>query len=186
MATQGVQPVQAPARTKPAGPLARLRARGIEPEFGVSQFLAVLGVVVLIETAGIAADPSQRGPVGPRAIPALVGVVLLVLSVWHAIDVARGGHGEMEAGEDIELNAPADWKTVGVLVGGFVANIALIEPLGWPLSGAILFYVAAFALGSRSPLRDIAIALGLGFLSYYLFSNLLGIPLPTGVLEGVL
>ena len=92
----------------------------------------------------------------------------------------------MEGGEDIELNAPADWKTVAVLVGGFVANILLIETLGWPLSGAILFYVAAFALGSRSPLRDIAIALGLGFLSYYLFSNALGIPLPTGVLEGVL
>ena len=75
---------------------------------------------------------------------------------------------------------------MGVLIGGFVANIVLIEPIGWPLSGAILFYVAAFALGSRSPLKDVAIALALGFASYFLFSDALGIPLPAGVLQGVI
>ena len=46
---------------------------------------------------------------------------------------------------------------MGVLLAGFVANILLIEPLGWPLSGALLLIVSR-ALGARSTVRDIGIA----------------------------
>lgn len=168
------------------GPLARLRARGVDAEYGVSLFLLALGILVLIESASIGEAAGQRGPVGPAVVPTIVGAALVVISVLHAVDVLRGGHGEAEAGEDIELDAPADWKTVALLAGAFVANILLIEPLGWPLSGALLFWGGARALGSRTPLRDIPIALALSFGSYFLFANGLGLDLPTGVLEGVL
>jgi putative tricarboxylic transport membrane protein len=170
----------------PAGFLARLRQRGVDvAEFGVSAFLFALGIVVLIGTTQIAAA-IQRGPVGPKAVPTVVGVGLLILAVWHALDVARGGHGEAEAGEDIELGTPADWRTVAILLAGFVGNIVLMEPLGWPLSGALMFFVISRALGARSTVRDIGIALVLGFVSYYLFAELLQLTLPSGVLEGVL
>lgn len=173
------------------GPLARLRARGLDAELGVSAFLLGLGVLglgvlVLVETARIGEAVGQRGPVGPEAFPTIIGVGLLVVAGFHAIDVLRGGHGEAEAGEDIELDAPADWKTVAMLAGAFVANIVLIEPLGWPLSGAVLFWIGARALGSRTPLRDVALALAMSFGSYFLFADALGLSLPTGVLEGVL
>ena len=62
----------------------------------------------------------------------------------------------------------------------------LIEPLGWPLSGSLLFWGGAFALGSRAPLRDVPIALAMGFGSYYLFAHVLGLYLPAGPLEGVI
>jgi putative tricarboxylic transport membrane protein len=168
------------------GVLARMRARGVDvAELGVSAFLFALGVVVLIGTTQIAAV-AQRGPVGPKVVPAVIGVALLIIAVWHAIDVARGGHGEAEAGEDIELGAPADWLTVGILLAGFVGNILLMEPLGWPLSGALMFFVISRALGARSTVRDAGIALVLGFVSYYLFADLLELSLPAGVLEGVI
>jgi putative tricarboxylic transport membrane protein len=168
------------------GLLARVRVRGFDSEYGVSAFLLGLGILFLIETAVISATVGQRGPVGPKAFPTVVGVGLVVVAVMHALDVLRGGRGEAEAGEDIELGAPADWKTVGFLAAAFVANIMLIEPLGWPLSGSLLFWAGAFALGSRTPLRDVAIALAMGFGSYYLFAHALGLALPAGLLEGVI
>ena len=183
---QPAKPVLAPAATATPGRLARIRERGADPEYGVSAFLLGLGIFVLIETMQISEALGERGPIGPKAFPTVIGVGLLVVAVLHALDVFRGGHGEAEAGEDIELGAPADWKTVGLLGAAFVANIVLIEPLGWPFSGSLLFWGGAFALGSRAPLRDLPIALAMGFGSYYLFANALGLYLPAGPLEGVI
>jgi putative tricarboxylic transport membrane protein len=119
-------------------------------------------------------------------VPTVVGLLLIVVAVLLALDVLRGGHGEAEEGEDVDLSHPSDWRTVLLLMGAFLANVALIERLGFPLSGAILFWGAAYALGSRHWLRDPLIALGVSFLTYFIFARGLGIGLPAGVLEGVL
>jgi putative tricarboxylic transport membrane protein len=166
--------------------LARARASGALPEFGVSGFLLLLGAVVLFETTKIPTDFVQRGPVGPRAIPTGVGVLLLVVGAFHALNVARGGRGEADASEDVELDGRTDWRTLALMAAAFVANVALIEQIGWPLSGALLFWVTARALGSRTTLRDLGLALALSIGSYVLFANGLGIPLPAGPLGGML
>ena len=44
-----------------------------------------------------------------------------------AIATARGDVPEAEAGEDVDLTSPADWVTVGKLVGVLVLNIAARE-----------------------------------------------------------
>ncbi|MDN3562765.1 tripartite tricarboxylate transporter TctB family protein [Vreelandella neptunia] len=62
----------------------------------------------------------------------------------------------------------------------------LIEPLGFPVAGALLFWGAAYALGSRSFHRDPLIAAVLSLVTYAVFNNLLGVPLPGGPLMGVL
>jgi putative tricarboxylic transport membrane protein len=160
----------------------RLRGRS---ELGVAVFLAALGVLVLVDAARLPTDFAQRGPVGPAAVPVVVGSALLVLAVLLALDVLRGGHGEAEMGEDIDLSHPSDWRTVLLLIGAFLANVVLVDRLGFPLSGAILFWGAAYALGSRHWVRDPIIALALSFLTYFIFARGLGIGLPAGVLEGV-
>ena len=73
-----------------------------------------------------------------------------------------------------------------MLAAAFLANALLIEPLGWVFSGAILFWGAAFALGSRHYIRDAVIAFALSIGSWYLFALALGIVLPPGILRGVL
>jgi putative tricarboxylic transport membrane protein len=108
------------------------------------------------------------------------------VSVFLARDVRRGGRGEPEGGEDIELGGGTDWRTVGLLAAAFLSNAFLIEPLGWPISGAILFWGCAFALGSRHYVRDAAIAIAIGVGSWYLFVLGLGISLPVGILKGIL
>jgi len=155
-------------------------------ELGICVLLAALGVLVLVDAATIATDFTQRGPLGPRTVPNIVGVLLLVVSVLLARDVLRGGRGESETGEDVDLSAPSDWRTVLLLAAAFLANAALIDVIGFPLSGMILFWGSAYALGSRNTTRDPLVAAVLSVVTYVLFSRLLGVPLPGGPLMGVI
>jgi putative tricarboxylic transport membrane protein len=155
-------------------------------ELGVALFLGALGLLVIVSALLLPESAIARGPVGPAAVPVVVGGLLVVVSVFLAIDVLRGGRGEPEGGEDIELGGGTDWRTIAIVAASFLANALLIEPLGWPVSGAILFWGAAFALGSRHYIRDAVIAIALGVGSWYLFVLGLGISLPVGILEGIL
>ena len=155
-------------------------------ELGVALFLGALGVLVIVSALMLPESRIARGPVGPAAVPVVVGSLLLITAVFLAVDVWRGGRGEPEGGEDIELGGGTDWKTVATLAAVFLANAVLIEPLGWVFSGAILFWGAAFALGSRHYIRDAVIAFALSFGSWYLFQLGLGITMPPGILDGIL
>lgn len=155
-------------------------------ELGVSLILLLLGVLVLTDALTLHVDLGQRGPVGPRTVPLVVGTGLLVVAVLLAVDVLRGGRGEAESGEDVDLSEPADWRTVLLLAGVFLAFAVLIGPAGFPVAGALLFWGAAYALGSRHPHRDPLIAAALSLLTYVVFDKLLGVPLPGGPLMGVL
>jgi putative tricarboxylic transport membrane protein len=152
----------------------------------VALFLGALGVLVVVQALLLPESRIARGPVGPAAVPVVVGGLLVIVSIFLAIDVWRGGRGEPEGGEDIELGGGTDWRTILIVAAAFLANAFLIEPLGWPVSGAILFWGSAFALGSRHYIRDAAIAIVLSVGSWYLFVLGLGISLPVGILKGIL
>jgi putative tricarboxylic transport membrane protein len=154
-------------------------------ELGVALLLLVLGGWALIDALNLP-DVQNRGPVGPKTVPVAVGILLVVTAVLLAIDILRGGRGEQEAGEDVELGHGSDWKTLGLLVVAFVANILLIERLGWPVSGAVLFFGTTFALGSRHLIRNAIISIALSVGTWYLFNLGLGIALPVGILKGIL
>jgi putative tricarboxylic transport membrane protein len=155
-------------------------------EIGVALLLLGLGGVVLVDASNIRTTAAQIGPVGPKAAPVVVGLLLVVTAVMLAVDVLRGGRGTAEGGEDVDLTHPSDWRTVLLLAASFLVNAALIEHIGWPLSGALLFFGASYALGSRHYLRDALVSLALGLISYLLFARGLGVALPAGLLDGVL
>jgi putative tricarboxylic transport membrane protein len=155
-------------------------------ELGVSLLLAVVGAAVVLDAARLDVPYSQSDPVGPRTVPFIVGGLLLVCAVALAVNVLRGGSGEAEEGEDIDLSAPTEWRVVLPLLGAFLANILLIDVLGWVISGALLFWGSSWALGSRHLVRDAVISVTLALVTFYGFYVGLGIPLPAGVLEGVL
>ncbi|WP_399923426.1 tripartite tricarboxylate transporter TctB family protein [Streptomyces kanamyceticus] len=155
-------------------------------ELGVSVLLLALGALVLTDALTMDVEIAQRGPIGPKTVPVAVGIGLLVVALLLALDVLRGGRGEAESGEDVDLSEPADWRTVLLLAGVFLAAAVLIEPLGFPVTGALLFWGSAYALGSRHLDRDPLIAAVLSVVTYVIFNNLLGVPLPGGPLMGVL
>ncbi|WP_079047254.1 tripartite tricarboxylate transporter TctB family protein [Streptomyces changanensis] len=155
-------------------------------ELGVGVLLLLLGVLVLTDALTMSVDIAQRGPVGPRTVPLVVGAGLVLVAVLLTVDVLRGGRGEAEGGEDVDLSEPGDARTVLLLVGVFLGNAVLIEPLGFPISGALLFWGSAYALGSRRTDRDPLVAAVLSLVTYVVFDHLLGVPLPGGPLMGVI
>ena len=184
--TPGGAPDEAPEDTAAPASAARTSWLREHSELGVGVLLFLLGVLVLTDALTMTVDLTQRGPVGPRTVPFVVGAGLLVVAVLLALDVLRGGRGEAEAGEDVDLSEPADHRTVLLLAGVFLGFAVLIGPVGFPVAGALLFWGAAYELGSRHPHRDPLIAAVLSLLTYVVFDHLLGVPLPGGPLMGVL
>ncbi|ACL38594.1 putative integral membrane protein [Pseudarthrobacter chlorophenolicus A6] len=155
-------------------------------ELGVALLLGAAGVLVFLDANGLSTPYSRTDPVGPKTVPFIVAGLLVVCAILLAINVLRGGKGEAEGGEDVELGHPADWKTVLPLAGAFILNILLIDWAGWVISGTVLFWGSLLALGSRHYIRDGLIALALSLLTFYGFYLGLGIALPAGLLEGIL
>ncbi|HYH25992.1 MAG TPA: tripartite tricarboxylate transporter TctB family protein [Blastococcus sp.] len=155
-------------------------------EYGVALFLAALGILVVVQALLLPESRIARGPVGPATVPIVVGALMVIVAGFLALDVSRGGRGEPEGGEDVELSGSSDWRTVLLLAAAFVANALLIESMGWWFSGAVLFWGSAFALGSRHYVRDVLLAFALSFGSFYLFALGLDVVLPPGILEGIL
>ena len=155
-------------------------------EYLVCAFLALLGVVVLVNTAMVHAPPNSNDPAGPRIVPFIVGGALVVLAGALAVIIRRGDHAVGEEGEDVDLSAPMEIRTILLLVATFVVHIALIDWAGWVIAGGLLFYGAAFALGSRHYVRNLLIAAGLGLATFYAFTLALGVNLPAGILQGIL
>lgn len=79
-----------------------------------------------------------------------------------------------------------DWKTTGIVLASVVAFILILQPVGWLISAAALFWALARALGSRRPVFDIGVALILSSSMQLAFSAGLGLTLPSGILTGVL
>jgi putative tricarboxylic transport membrane protein len=161
----------------------RLKGRS---ELGVALLLGAVGVVVLVDAMGLVTPYSKSDPVGPKTIPYIVAGLLLICAVLLAVNVIRGGQGEAEGGEDVDLTHPADWRTVLPLAGVFIVNILLIDWAGWVISGTLLFWGSVLALGSRHYIRDGLLSVALSLLTFYGFYLGLGIALPAGLLDGIL
>jgi putative tricarboxylic transport membrane protein len=155
-------------------------------QYIVCVVLVAVGAFLIYDALSLEVGFAKVDPVGPKAFPVVIGVVLIVLAVVLAVAIPRGSIGEADAGEDVDPNTPGDWRTVGLLVGLFVAVIVLVEPLGWVITGTLLFAGAATILGNRHYVRNIAIGAVLALISFYGFYSGLGIPLPAGILDGIL
>ncbi|HET6733970.1 tripartite tricarboxylate transporter TctB family protein [Mycobacterium sp.] len=155
-------------------------------QYLVCAVLVAVGAFLLYDALTLEAGFAKVDPVGPKFFPLAIGVILIVLAVILAIAVARGSVGEADAGEDVDPTTPGDWRTVGMLVGLFVAVIVLVDPLGWAITGTLLFAGTATILGSRHYIRNVVIGAVLAVASFYAFYSGLGIPLPAGILDGIL
>ena len=155
-------------------------------QYFVCAVLVAVGAFLIFDALTLEAGFAKVDPVGPKFFPLAIGVILIVLAVILAIAIPRGSVGEADAGEDVDPDSPGDWRTVGMLVGVFVAVILLVEPLGWAIAGTLLFAGSATILGSRHYIRNIVIGAILAVASFYAFYSGLGIPLPAGILDGIL
>jgi len=147
---------------------------------------AVFGILIVWQATLIRLNPAYS-KVGPRVIPYIVGVGLVVAGVWLGYEALTGhaSTGTAES-EDADPTLPTDWRTVGLLGLSLLAYLLLIERAGFIVASATLFVMAAFAMGSRRLARDIVIGVVMATILFLVFSRGLGLSLPAGILKGII
>ena len=153
-------------------------------QLGLAAMLVVVGAYTFYDATTLRIGFGD--PVGPRLFPYTIGAVTVVLGLLLVLATLRGDVPQAEGGEDVDLRQPADWATVLKLVGVLLLTVLTISFLGWAMSGALLFVGSAWALGSRTLVRDVIVGAVLSVGSWYFFHEVLGVILPAGILDGVL
>ena len=137
--------------------------------------LAALGLYVVLE-ARTWTYSGPEGP-GPGFFPLWYGVLMVALSLCLI--------GGRIAKARVEDEDPADWKGIGRALGtwlAFVVAVALLKPLGFVLSLALLTFFLVTVIFRRSPVTA-AITAGAIALGFHLtFPVALGVQLPVGLL----
>lgn len=184
-------------------------------ELIVSVLVLGLAVFLTVGTVTMAV-PEGSGTPGPQFFPTIVAVLLYTLAVLLAVQVIRAPRtvdgdsnvglssdlltdlGDIDTTSEIRVVRssvhPAtkkrigatDWRTTGTVFGALVGFTLILQPLGWLLAGAALFWAIARALGSNRPVFDIGVAIIFSSCIQLAFSAGLGLNLPSGILTGVL
>ena len=128
----------------------------------------------------IAWDASRLGAggayarIGPQTIPYVIALCLGGLAVWTVIAAYRHDFPEREQ---------QDFPPVLWIVGGLIAQMALIKFAGFSIATGILFAMTARGMGKVS----LPLALLSGFLLsafvWFVFARLLQLTLPAGPIE---
>jgi putative tricarboxylic transport membrane protein len=145
--------------------------------------VVALGGLVLWKTGEIRITP-MNARIGPRVIPYVVGSGLVVAGVWYVIELLLGrgsSPSRGEEGEDVDLSEPTDWRTIGFIAAALLAYLLLIERAGFIVASSVLFFVAAFGMGSRRLARDAVIAVALSVAVFLIFTRGLSLRLPEGI-----
>lgn len=124
-------------------------------------------------------------PLGPRAFPALIGSGLIVSGLLLLLETRRK-RCMQRAGEEPEIVSPPVNKKRLLILCAMVAWTALyygsFEFLGYLLA-TMLFLLGLLSYFHRGHhVVNIAVAVGFTIIIDLLFSQFLGVPMPTGLL----
>lgn len=150
-------------------------------ELLISIALVALGIYTLTSAQDIGAGGGYSS-VGPRVFPQLIGGGLLILGgilTWHAVS---GGWRNVPMDE--EHDEP-DWVAFAILSAAVILHMVSIGWAGFVLASTFLFALVARGFGSRRMFRDIVIGIVLSTLTFFLFTQGLGLSLPSGLLGGM-
>lgn len=149
-------------------------------ELVFTSFLFVVAVVVLVDTAGMTKS-NAVGFVGPEVFAYIVGGLLFVLSGAQIIAVLRGERGTPEGVEGGVAVSDPNWKAFGLLAAALVLYTLLMPILGFPIMGAVLYFMVAKAIGAKHNLRTALIAVLLSITIFFAFNEGLQLQLPSGL-----
>lgn len=154
---------------------------------------AWVGVGTLVAAAALAAGASQihgdagYAGVGPAFLPWLVSAALAACGVLLIVESVRAPAPAAAAAIATEpAGGRADWISVAWISAGLLLNAALINRVGFVVSCALLFAIAARGFrrsmdepaGARRFARDLLVGLAISAPVYWLFTKALGLTLP--------
>ena len=141
-------------------------------EIAVGLCFAVIGIVFVIGavklTVGVPTEPK------PGFFPFIDGVILITLSVLFLFRTWSERVSEGAAFGNV--------RGLAIVVVALVLYVATLESLGYVITTAVLSAVVLKVLDTK-PQALILVSVGLAVVSYLLFTRLLGVVLPSGLLR---
>lgn len=129
-------------------------------------------------------QPTAYRPMGPRVFPVIISCSLIAVGVLFVIETWRRADAGVEVHVAGELQT-ADHKQAALVVTLLVAYAAVFERVGYIVATTVFLPAVAHVLGSRRLLRDVVVAVILSVFAFTVFTKLLSIDLPEGVMSGV-
>lgn len=147
--------------------------------------LVVTGVVTMDEAG-------DGGLFGAKTFPWMVAALCFVVAALMAITIIRPARSQPTADPGDEVDAILDgeppqpeatnWRSVSIVVAGVLLFIGLLQPVGWLISGTLLFAIVAYGLGARNHIGGLLGGLGMAAVIQLVFAGFLGIHIPPGIL----
>ena len=142
----------------------------------IAAILAAIAVVIFWQTMQMRAVATYA-QVGPTTFPYVVASGLAFFAVITAISALRGTFPERPR----ENFGPLFWIT-----GGLVAQMLLVDSLGFSIASGVLFAATAKGFG-RGPLwKTFPVGFVFSFLIWVIFARVLQLTLPAGPLESLI
>jgi putative tricarboxylic transport membrane protein len=154
-----------------------------------SVIMTVFSAAYLVGTFFQIPTSSIHQVVGPAVFPRAVGILMLLISVVYLIQQIRGYAKEADEkraaiiGADEKVETKADIKTMAIMVVIMIAYAFLFEPLGYAVTTFLSFMAGVLVLNRKHLLRDSIVGLIASFGMYFIFTSLLRVQLPAGVLS---
>ncbi len=155
------------------------------PELLLGLAVVAIGVVTILD--GMSQPPSTSASgLGAGQFPMIVGGLTTVLGMLLVVQILRGRLGHPDAAEGDVDTSRLRWWQLALATAALVLFALTVDVLGYPIAAAITFVAVAFATGAKRWLVTVAIAVVISLGVFYLFTLLLRIQLPAGILTGVL
>jgi len=148
------------------------------PDFWTGLAFAALGISIAVMARGL---PAPAGAASPRLFPTLIGGGMAVLGAAIAV---RGLRTASDFTWPEWVGHPRRLALMAYLPAAIVV-FALVAPIYGTIAVAVPIIVIHSIIYGLRPISALAIGVTAGVAIPMVFTNLLGIPLPYGVIEGM-
>jgi putative tricarboxylic transport membrane protein len=128
-------------------------------------------------------------PLGPKIFPAIIGGGLLLSGLLLMLETYRKRHQVVSASvapSPLPAHAPVDRQRPGVLLGMLAWTVVYyfaFEPVGYLVATVVFLLGLLTMFHPKKPFTNLAVALGFTAVIYAIFTQLLHVPMPQGILE---
>ena len=139
----------------------------------IAAVLMAIAVVLAWDTSRLGAGGAYAR-IGPQTVPFAIALCLGGLSIWTVFEAIKGYFPE----RDKQEFAPVLW-----IVGGLVAQMALLKVAGFSIATGVLFAMTARGLGRVHLAIVLPAGIVLAGAVWLIFAKLLQLSLPGATLE---
>jgi putative tricarboxylic transport membrane protein len=146
------------------------------PDFWTGLVFAILGIAIALLAQGFHVP---AGAASPRLLPTLIGSIMAVLGGLIAL---RGWRSAGDVAVPEWISSPRRIALIAFIPVAIIAYGLLAPIVGSIAMATVIVTVHCLIYGAR-PVTSIVVGVVSGFAVSLIFSHLLGIPLPQGLLE---